>query len=90
MINNCGVKAHGRTPNLAKKEYTMNIIKITILTGRGTDRIYLHTNILTTLYMGNGSVDDKTCFSCEQTAGKGTEWVSNFFPDIPVEIIRIT
>jgi hypothetical protein len=63
----------------------MKIIRATVLSGKGPDKIMLHTDLPEACYPYNGFL--YLDFNCAQD--KGDEYLAIHFPNIPTEIIKI-
>jgi hypothetical protein len=64
----------------------MEILKIQIMTGREyADDIYFYTDVCTPIITSEGPIE-KLILHSEATRGYALEYVTRFFPGIPVEI----
>jgi hypothetical protein len=61
----------------------INITKITIVCGRGMDKVYLSTDLPQTFYPWRGNAS----FALDVVAGDGENYCIENFPGVPIEVI---
>lgn len=63
---------------------TINVLEITMILGRGTDKIFLHTDLPSATYPFKGSES----LRLDITQGDGEKYCAKNFPGVPVREIR--
>lgn len=67
-------------------QVTINITKITVLTGYGADKVTLHTD----LPSGTPAVSrEPLSLSLEAARGEGEAYAGKHFPGLPIEVINM-
>jgi hypothetical protein len=66
---------------------TININKIVVLQGYGTDKVRLCTDLPCAIV--SNSIGDPTDLGLETTKGAGVSYAEQNFPGIPIEVINM-